>query len=431
MVPVMKPDLSIAVIGAGMAGLTAGLELSRAGYPVTIFEARERSGGRIHSIHYGEHVLETGPEFIHGHLRETLRLLKKYNITYVPVRGKMYHAKNGKLDTQEEMIEGWDIMLKKMNSLKDDMSFRVFLDLHFPESSFTALRQSARRFAEGFDLANTEEASTRALAMEWNHGESEQYLIPVGYSSLTDAMEDEFRSLGGKVFFNCPVREINGQPDSIRIWTDTSEYTARYGIITVSLSSFHSKRREQPSLIVTPEDPEMKMAMEKIGFGTVVKVLLVCTHSFWEEKAPDALFFFSDFFFPTWWTGNPTGLSQLTGWLGGPAAEKFSLQPDSFFRDKALESLSEIFSLPTSMLQRFIKDIRVFNWSGVPWTYGGYSYARPGYREAKSFLRKPLLDKIFLAGEATYDGPHPGTVEAALISGQLVAEKLLIKLKEN
>jgi monoamine oxidase len=46
----------IVILGAGMAGLTAGYELGKAGYDVTILEARERVGGRNWTIRHGTPV---------------------------------------------------------------------------------------------------------------------------------------------------------------------------------------------------------------------------------------------------------------------------------------------------------------------------------------------------------------------------------------
>jgi len=40
----------VAVIGAGLSGLTTAYRLHKAGYPVTLFEARNRSGGRVFSV---------------------------------------------------------------------------------------------------------------------------------------------------------------------------------------------------------------------------------------------------------------------------------------------------------------------------------------------------------------------------------------------
>ena len=39
-------DTTVLILGAGLAGLTAAFELSKAGYRCTILEARDRAGGR-------------------------------------------------------------------------------------------------------------------------------------------------------------------------------------------------------------------------------------------------------------------------------------------------------------------------------------------------------------------------------------------------
>jgi phytoene dehydrogenase-like protein len=56
------------VLGAGAAGLRAGAELLRKRVGVLVVEARERIGGRVHSIEDRElgRVVELGAEFVHG-----------------------------------------------------------------------------------------------------------------------------------------------------------------------------------------------------------------------------------------------------------------------------------------------------------------------------------------------------------------------------
>ena len=45
---------SVIVLGAGLAGMTAALELGRAGYKVEILEYNNRAGGRNWSIRGGD-----------------------------------------------------------------------------------------------------------------------------------------------------------------------------------------------------------------------------------------------------------------------------------------------------------------------------------------------------------------------------------------
>src|SRR5271157_2840424 len=55
---------SVAVIGAGITGLTAAFYLQRKGVPVTIYEASGRVGGVIQSIRRDGYLAEFGPNTI-------------------------------------------------------------------------------------------------------------------------------------------------------------------------------------------------------------------------------------------------------------------------------------------------------------------------------------------------------------------------------
>ncbi|RVX72118.1 hypothetical protein B0A52_04716 [Exophiala mesophila] len=56
----------VAIVGAGMAGLRCANVLARSGIKVTVFEARNRIGGRVHQIQSGGHLMDMGPNWIHG-----------------------------------------------------------------------------------------------------------------------------------------------------------------------------------------------------------------------------------------------------------------------------------------------------------------------------------------------------------------------------
>ena len=53
-------DASVLILGAGVAGMVAAMELRRAGYRVTILEYNDRAGGRTWTIRGGDRFTELG-----------------------------------------------------------------------------------------------------------------------------------------------------------------------------------------------------------------------------------------------------------------------------------------------------------------------------------------------------------------------------------
>ena len=53
---------TVAILGAGIAGLTAAYELTKAGYECKVLEGRDRAGGRCQTIRGGDIVKEFGSE---------------------------------------------------------------------------------------------------------------------------------------------------------------------------------------------------------------------------------------------------------------------------------------------------------------------------------------------------------------------------------
>lgn len=50
---------TVAILGAGISGLCVAYELKKAGFPITLIEARDRPGGRSHTVRAGDRVQET------------------------------------------------------------------------------------------------------------------------------------------------------------------------------------------------------------------------------------------------------------------------------------------------------------------------------------------------------------------------------------
>ena len=66
---------SIAVIGAGWAGLAAALELCRHNYKVSVFESSPQTGGRARSIEWNGITLDNGQHLMIGAYQQMLSLL--------------------------------------------------------------------------------------------------------------------------------------------------------------------------------------------------------------------------------------------------------------------------------------------------------------------------------------------------------------------
>jgi len=81
------PD--VLILGAGVAGLSAAIDLSRAGLHVQIIEGRERIGGRVFTRFDQNlnHAVELGAEFIHGLPPEIWLPLQERNIDVTEVEG--------------------------------------------------------------------------------------------------------------------------------------------------------------------------------------------------------------------------------------------------------------------------------------------------------------------------------------------------------
>jgi len=75
MVGRLKP--SVAVIGGGWAGLSAAVELTDAGFPVTLYEAAKQLGGRARSVVWDDLRIDNGQHLLAGAYDQTLALMRR------------------------------------------------------------------------------------------------------------------------------------------------------------------------------------------------------------------------------------------------------------------------------------------------------------------------------------------------------------------
>jgi monoamine oxidase len=416
-----KPE-SIIIIGAGVAGLSTANDLLKRGKTVTILEACDRLGGRIHTIRNSSfrNPVEKGVEFIHGNLPLTVHLLKAAGIEYTPVSGAMVSVVNGEWKTQEDFAIDWGEIMRKMNTLRSDITLDEFLERDFNDEKHKEVRQSLLRFAQGFDLADTSKASVLALREEWIGGEDEQYRVPGGFDQVVNYLEKQCREAGASIRTLSTVTGIHWRQNDVLIITDKQHYRANKAIITVSLGQLQNN----PD-IFRPAIPNYLDAARKIGFGSVVKILLEFKKAFWTEKKKNIGFLFTNETIPTWWTQLPSSYPLLTGWAGGPQAWPLENLDDREILETAIQSLSHVFERSIDDLNNLLTASLVANWRNNNPANGAYSYSLVGSTLARKIFKNPIQDTIFFAGEAFYEGPSPGTVEAALVNAKDVVERIM------
>ncbi|MDT7689576.1 MAG: monoamine oxidase [Acidobacteriota bacterium] len=82
----MRAPRKVVIIGAGLAGLAAGYELTQAGHDVRLLEAQQRPGGRVFTLRTfdGGHYADAGAARIPDNHVWTLRYVKEFGLRLLP-----------------------------------------------------------------------------------------------------------------------------------------------------------------------------------------------------------------------------------------------------------------------------------------------------------------------------------------------------------
>ncbi len=431
-------SVEVIVVGAGAAGLMAACTLAKARKSVIVLEARSRTGGRIHTLDeasFFQHA-ELGAEFVHGNLPLTLQLLKDAGLTTEPAEGEMWRYENGSFNKNNVMDDNWDELINKLNELQEDVTLNAFLNRYFDDEKYAALRTSVIQYLGGYDTGDPNKASSFALRKEWQHeDEGAQHRVKEGYCALISYLVEQTRASGGVIYLNETAKKIIWQPDKVQLVTETGEqYQALQAVIALPLGVLQQPETAVAAITFEPKLAEQKAALQQIGFGELIKILLRFDEIFWEGEVlttpaggnlNNMAFLFSKEAVPTWWTQVPEHTPLLTGWLAGPQVVNTKHHTDLELLELALQSLSHIFNREAAELKAKLISWHVANWSADPYTCGSYAYDTVASPAARRLLCSGVEETLYFAGEYLYQGPAMGTVEAALMSGQQAAQHIL------
>ena len=430
----------VVIIGAGFSGLAAGYELSRAGYEVTVVEARNRIGGRVISFSDlvpGKNV-EGGGELIGSNHPAWVGYAKQFGLEFLDVEEEDLEfpiVLNGKRLTGDESEALWEEMEAAFAPLHADAA-KIDADQPWTAPNAAALdRRTLAHWISGLDVSplckegiRTMMTADNGVITEWQSylgnlamwkggglekywTESEAYRCKGGNQQLAMKLAGAIGS--GRVLTRTPVRNVALTDSVARVTLEGGKTLEADHVILTAPPSTWNKIAIDPTLPVGLV-PQM---------GTNVKCLIGLRGTFWRrlDLAPDLL---SDGPVNMTWhatEGQPRAGEALVAFSGGPSADQCR-EWGARRIENYLTDLEKVYRGVRSSYTR----ARFMDWPGDPWTKASYSFPAPGQVTAQGPTLRDGIGRLHFAGEySSY--AFMGFMEGALHSGAAVARRIAQK----
>jgi monoamine oxidase len=439
-------NFDVIVIGAGAAGLTAGVELGKSGLSVLIVESRERIGGRILTINHpgSGSPIELGAEFIHGLVPQVWSRLLEERAEILEMDGTAWCSDGHLLPC--DFTGDVDRVLEQMDVDAPDQSFSDFLRSSCGSNSPADERAKKRalNYVVGFNAADPAQVGVHWLARGMREEEEAMgdraFRSKNGYADLLRNFQSGLTRSRVVVKTSVPVTHITWAPGKVAVSTQgiggRTDYRSKKVVVTVPLSILKLRSREEGAIQFEPPLPEQKVhALQKLEMGKVIRLVLRFQKRFWDSVTPPdtpgqtlsnmSFLLTEDEWFPTWWTTMPLREPQITGWAPFQCAERLAGKDSDFVMQCGLQALSRILPVRVAELKDLFDGAYFHDWQSDPFSRGAYSYGKVGADGAQETLAKPLAETVYFAGEATATPGSNGTVHGAIASGQRASNEIL------
>ena len=415
----------VVVVGAGLAGLTAAYELSKAGHDVTVFEARNRVGGRVFTVRneFADGLIaEGGAEWVDDVHDYVLKYVDEFGLALE--KGGYAAGEEGiglspvavaaerKLEEIVRQIDPFNHLHPSLPRYDGISFYELLRQLGAPPDLLEQQRQSCS------DLMAINMESISALHM------MNELALPKPKSSrrveggndrLPKALAATMRD---RIYYARPVVGISHTAASVRVaFLENGRHTTADAEHLVVAAPFTTVR----DILIRPGlAPDKTHAIATLAMGQTLKAPLQFKERFWLKSAREP---FSTL------KGVIGSVYDASGRQEGPRGLLMGYFPD--------RTGIEIGSLPPAKrvaavlarvasvypeAPRQLEGAYVKWWKEDPWAGGAYAYFRPGeITTVRPILARPE-GRIHFAGEHT--AGWQGYMNGAIESGHRVAREI-------
>lgn len=445
---------SIAVVGAGMAGLNAAYKLSRAGLRSTVYEASGRPGGRIYTARDAVGAgltTEMGGEFIDSIHTDMLGLVQLLGLKLVDLRAGVSDLIRETYffglthRTVAEVVEAFQPVAAQMQADLDTLGDLV--DFEHEGGATTLDNTSIAQYLDQVGASGWfRQLLDVAYVTEYGAESDQQSSLNLLYLISTDISEGQFEVFGASDE-RYSIKGGNQQVvDALaRMLEDQIRYEHRLEAIeskgmgyTLTFAGPNGSATEVaadivilciPFTILRQVDmrvylPDFKRkAINELGYGTSAKVVVGFKHPIWRQQGYGGNIFTDEIFQSSWDStiGQELPEAGLTLFLGGQRGLESGQGTANEQANHLMGGVEH--ALPGANAARNGKVAR-FHWPSYPWAQGGYACYKPGQWTTIAGAEIKPLDNLFFAGEhCSYD--FQGYMNGAAESGRRAATAVM------